>query len=499
MKKELDIIIIEDVARDAEAIEQELREARLPFTARRVESRPDFLAELDRHAPDIILSDFTLPEFNAIGALRLLKEKRLDIPFILITGNRSEEVAVECIHEGADDYILKASLKRLPTSIKNAFQRKAIEEAKAHAEMALRRSEEQYRLIAHNTRDVITMVDLEGRFTYVSPSSETSLGCAPEELVGKDALGLVHPDDQAGMRAAWEQSLAHKESRTAEVRMKHRNGEWRFFESVGSWIFDEQGQPQNAVFVNRDATRRKASEAALRELPRLIREAQEAERHRVARELHDSVNQILSSVKFRLQAIEGKLMEQNEGASRDVLKAKEHLEKAIQEVRRISRNLRPSELDDLGLVPAVRSLCSEFGERTGMAIDLGISRLPQTIPDDIELNLYRIIQEALGNIEKHSRATQVTLRLAREASLLKAAIRDNGRGFDAALLEHRKSKYPGMGLVDMKERAAFVGGNCTLRSAPGEGTEILIEMPLRLVEHSRPRQTQTAKSSTVQT
>src|SRR4030095_5161530 len=105
--------------------------------------------------PDIILSDFSLPDFDAIRALGLLKEKQLDVPFILVTGNRSEEVAVECIHQGADDYILKASLKRLPTSIKNALQKKVIGQAKAEAEMALRRSEEKYRLIATNSQDVI--------------------------------------------------------------------------------------------------------------------------------------------------------------------------------------------------------------------------------------------------------------------------------------------------------------------------------------------------------
>ena len=470
----------------------------MAFAARRVETREAFLAALQLRAPDIILSDFSLPDFDALEALTLLKQHRPGIPFILITGNRSEEVAVECIHEGADDYILKASLKRLPTSIKNALQKKAIEQAKAHAEIALRRSEEKYRLIAQNTRDVITMVDADGRFTYVSPSAEASLGRAPEDLAGQDALELVHPDDRAAMRTAWEQSRAHQESRTTEVRMKHRDGGWRLFESVGGWIFDEQGQPQSAVFVHRDATRRKAAEAKLRELPRLIREAQEAERHRVARELHDSVNQILSSVKFRLQAVEGKLTDQNEPAARAVLKAKEHLEKAIQEVRRISRNLRPSELDDFGLATAVRSLCAEFGERTGMALDLAITRLPPSLPGDLELNLYRIIQEAFGNIEKHSRATRVTLRLGREAFCIKAAICDNGRGFDPVTQEYRKAKQSGMGLVDMKERAAFVGGRCTLRSAPGAGTEIVIEMPLPVMEQSKTRQTRMSKTQIAQ-
>ena len=197
------------------------------------------------------------------------------------------------------------------------------------------------------------------------------------------------------------------------------------------------------------------------------------------------VRHLFAQVGHRLQAIEEKLIEKDQAAWRDTLKAKAHLEKAIQEVRRISRNLRPSELDDLGLAPAVRSLCSEFGERTGVVVDLSIAKLPQSLPNDIELNLYRIIQEALGNIEKHSRATRVSLRLAREASQIHATISDNGRGFDLLSPYGRKSKPPGMGLVDMKERAALLGGSCQLRSVPGSGTEILVEMPLKLVDNSK--------------
>lgn len=359
MKQPLDILIIEDVPADAAAIEAELREAGVAFTARRVETREAFLRALERR-PDIVLSDFTLPEFDALQALRELKARRPDVPFILITGNRSEEVAVECIHEGADDYILKASLKRLPTSLKNALQKKAGEQAKASAE------------------------------------------------------------------------------------------------------------------------------SALRELPRLIRDAQEAERRRVARDLHDSVNQILSAVKFRLQSVEEKLAPREDAAWRDVLKAQVHLEKAMQEVRRISRNLRPSELDDLGLVPAVRSLTEEFAERTGVRVELGFAGLPEKLPADTELNLYRIFQEALGNIERHAHARVVEVQLALEGPILRARIRDDGRGFDP----HRPRAgggRTGMGLVDMRERAEFVGGRCAVSSAPGQGTEIVIEMPLRLVGESAHR------------
>ncbi len=487
MKKELDILIIEDVSRDAELIELELGEAGLRHRSRRVVDQSGFLLALEAATPDIILSDFTLPEFDALSALQLLRKLELDVPFILVTGTRSEEVAVECIREGADDYILKASLKRLPTSIKNALDKKAMERASVEAEAALRRSEEQYRLIAQNTRDLISLVDVDGCFLYASPSHQTSLGYQPEELGGTQFIDLVHPEDQATLAGAWEQSLLHHDSRHAEIRVRHQNGKFLAFESIGSWIFDNDDEPQRAVIISRDITRRKESEDTLRRLPKLIREAQESERRRVARELHDSVIQILSSVKFRLQAIEEKLSATDEATWRDTLKAEAALEKAINEVRRISRNLRPSELDDLGLAPALRSLCSEFGERTGMAVNLSFNRVPRAIPDDIELNLYRIIQEALGNIEKHSRATEVSLRLARQASKLCAAIADNGCGFDPQAPRHRRAKPGGMGLVDMRERAALLGGQWQVRSQPGTGTEILVEMPLRPNETSKPK------------
>src|SRR6185295_5283527 len=216
--------------------------------------RGAFLTELSKARPYIVLSDFTLPEFDALEALHLLRKLKLDVPFILVTGTRSEEVAVECIREGADDYILKASLKRLPTSITNALQKRAIEQARVRTEAALRRSEEQYRLIAENTRDLISLVDVDGRFLYASPSHKTSLGYVPEELAGTELLELIHPEDSPAASAAWEQALQHRESRIAEVRMRHRNGNYRTFESVSNWIFDDKGHPQRAVIISRDIT-----------------------------------------------------------------------------------------------------------------------------------------------------------------------------------------------------------------------------------------------------
>jgi len=487
MDKELDILIVEDVPGDADAIEAELRQEGVRCRARRVETRDDFLAELTQAPPDLIISDFNLPTFDGLEALRLVQQIEPDIPFILVTGPRSEEVAVECMREGADDYILKNSLKRLPSAVHNVLRKKAAEREKAWAEAQLRRSEEQFRLITENTRDLVSLLDLEGQFLYASPSFKRQLGHLPAQLVGTDSLAIVHPGDRDSYGQSWQQALAHKDQRGTEVRLRREDGQWLTFESIATWVFDESGRPQRCVLIARDITRRKQAEDQLRSLPRLIVEAQETERRRVARELHDSVNQVLSSVKFRIESMEERLQRRDETIWREALKAKYLLDKAIQEVIRISRNLRPSELDDLGLAPAIRSLCQEFAERTGLRITHAFDQVPEHCGKEVELALYRIVQEALNNIEKHARAKAVELRVACEGTVLRTSIRDDGVGFDAQALSARKADQNGMGFIDMKERAAYVGGTCAVTSAPERGTEIHVILPLNPEPEPKPR------------
>lgn len=214
----------------------------------------------------------------------------------------------------------------------------------------------------------------------------------------------------------------------------------------------------------------------MRNLARVTLETQEAERRRVARELHDSVTQILSSAQFRLEQLDQDLAARDGASWREVLKCKVLVEKAIAEVGRICRNLRPPELDDLGLAAAVRGLCREFTERTRVPVELTPDSIPANPGSEVELHLYRIIQEALRNIEKHAAAKKVTLRLTQKHNSLQVEIRDDGRGF----LATKGNKLPdsGMGLRDMRERAAFLGGACAVKSAHNKGTEVLVEVPL---------------------
>ncbi|HWP59396.1 MAG TPA: EAL domain-containing protein [Candidatus Acidoferrales bacterium] len=266
MSSPLRLLLIEDVATDAELVCHELRKAKIDFRWRRVETKEAFLNELEAFAPHAILADYHLPRFNAMEALRLLKQRKLDIPFILVTGSQSEEVAVECMREGADDYILKTSLKRLPSALLNALRKHEAEQEKERAEAELRRREEQYRLITENTQDLICMLDPAGTLTYVSPSARALLGYESQSLVGTSCLELIHPEDRKAAGAALEQLFASPDGGAQEFRLRRAGGDWRIFESIGSRILDDTGKAQRLVLVARDVTERKRDEEMIRHL-----------------------------------------------------------------------------------------------------------------------------------------------------------------------------------------------------------------------------------------
>jgi len=193
--------------------------------------------------------------------------------------------------------------------------------------------------------------------------------------------------------------------------------------------------------------------------------------------LHDSVNQILSSVKFRMESVEDRIQLKDKALRAVVANAKLSLENAIHEVRRISQNLRPSELDDLGVVSAIRSMCDEFKAATKIEVELKISRFPKNLSPEVEVTVYRIVQEALSNVAKHSEATRLTIRCAKEHSHLALQIVDNGRGTESSDLGERSAGRLGMGLLNMKERAASVGGSVSIHSSLKKGMEINVQLP----------------------
>ncbi len=226
------------------------------------------------------------------------------------------------------------------------------------------------------------------------------------------------------------------------------------------------------IFAARAAIAVELSERVAREAMQRMVTAQELERRRLARELHDETGQALTSVLLGLKAVEEA---GNEEALRSAAaELRELVVGTLQDVRRLAVELRPKALDDFGLVPALERLAQSFTEQTGIAVDVE-SRLPvERLPGDAETALYRVVQEALTNVVKHAGARRISILVTARDDAVAAVIEDDGQGFDPA-----STREEGVGLVGMRERMTLLGGRLEIESRPGFGTTILAEVPVR--------------------
>lgn len=210
----------------------------------------------------------------------------------------------------------------------------------------------------------------------------------------------------------------------------------------------------------------------------LVIEAQEDERARVARDLHDEIGQALTSVLLALRLVEGALSD----TSPDVAEARQRVGEvrelavaALADVRRLAFDLRPTVLDDLGLAVALEGLAQHFTQRHGIALEVAVDGLadPPRLPAPVETVVYRVVQEALTNVARHAQARSVSLVVRRSTARLRAVIEDDGAGFDPA-----RPAPQALGLLGMAERAAAVGGTVEIASRPQAGTTVMLEVPL---------------------
>jgi signal transduction histidine kinase len=209
-----------------------------------------------------------------------------------------------------------------------------------------------------------------------------------------------------------------------------------------------------------------------------IIEAQENERRRISRELHDGLGQLLSAAKLNFGMIDFMSNNNREKTTEIVKQVDGIISKAIVEARRIAHDLRPTTLDDFGLIPALRILCQEFSKITGIKVKFQVSPTLERIDPKVEIAIYRIIQESFNNISKYAEATEVSLDIYRKDNCVFVRVKDNGKGFDPESVTKSKKAGGGFGLLNMKERAELIGGKVEILSSPGQGTELLLEINL---------------------
>ena len=459
----LKILLLEDDPADAELVQRLLKKDNPAYRYALAVDKASYLQLLGEFRPDIILSDNSLPQFSALDALQETRQRFTDIPFILVTGTVSDEFAANIIKSGADDYILKDRLTRLPAAIESALQ-------KRRSASVIRSSEETRRLIMNASPDAIVCFDNENRMTTWNPQSEQMFGWDEPSILGSP-LDTILPGlqkDKTGLL-----------NRTIEIFAQRRNGE-EFPVELSIVQISQGGQQFYCSFI-RDISPRKKSEAALRALEleilnhrvqqqkkisRAIIKAQETERNHIGQELHDNVNQVLASIKMLL-TITGEKFENMKG---DLRYPVELIDNTIAEIRSLSsQHVTP--LKNIDLRDMVREQLDKVQGQYGIPIIFIYQAGNRKMEDELKLNIYRVIQEQLNNIIKHAAARHVTVSIEGEDKIITIGINDDGKGFDL------QKKRNGIGISNMINRVETFNGTLKIESSPGNGCSILIKIP----------------------
>ncbi len=329
----------------------------------------------------------------------------------------------------------------------------------------------------------ITVVDENGRQSYVNRAFCRMVGWEEEELVGALPPFKYWPPDQSETMASIFQS--HLDNQVprggTEMILRRRNGE-RFWALVLSApLIDGQGRTKGRIGSVYDINERKRIEERVRMLSQQLLRSQEEERLRISRELHDVIGQNLSALKI---ALEGPWMNRLENIPEVGQRTKEWshiLQETIQGVRDMAHTLRPSSLDQLGLIKTILQYCEEFAAKNRIEVDFKAAGIDDTALDyDTRIALYRLIQEGLINISKHAAATLAVIRLVSSFPDIILRIEDNGQGFDVEKRREAAVEEKRLGLSSMEERVTLLQGKMKIDSQPGRGTRVSIEIPSQL-------------------
>ena len=338
-------------------------------------------------------------------------------------------------------------------------------------EAILRESETRFQLVADTAPVLIWMSGVDNLRTYFNKPWLEFTGRTFESQLGNGWSEGVHPEDLRRCVTTYVECFDRRETFRMEYRLRKADGVYRWVVDYGVPRFNQDGSFAGYIGSCIDITDSKAAEEAMSTMSRKLVAVQEKERTRIARELHDDINQRLALLAFEMH----ELLKSDPGQIMPIIsKVVEEIGQLSRDIQEISHDLHSSKLEHLGLLAAVTGYCREFAAQQKLVIDFSHDSITAAVSQEVSLTLFRILQESLHNAVKYSGVRHFNVELGCNSNEIFLRVADSGVGFDPELERHRR----GLGLVSMKERARLVNGSLTIHTKPGEGTSIHARVPI---------------------
>jgi PAS domain S-box-containing protein len=400
------------------------------------------------------------------------KHLRFDKEYKITRNDNGEECWVHGL--GELEYDNNKQPIKLIGTISDITERKRAEEA-------LITSELRFRILTGNAPTGIFQTDAHGKNTYVNETWMGFTGMTFDEAMGDGWIAAIHPDDRQKLIKEWNEKSEKGLESSSEHRLIHKNGNFIWVSGKAVPLFNTSGEFAGYIGTISDVTDRKKAEQelaesykAIRKLTEHLQNIREEERAHIAREIHDELGQQLTVMKMDISWINKKIGIQDEPVKARMKELLAMLDQTVKSVRRISSELRPSLLDDLGLTATMEWQLTEFEKRFDIKTYFKPDDAEIKLSESMKTTLFRIFQESLTNVARHSKAKKVTVSLSLHNSSIVLSVVDNGVGFDKQNSIGKKT----LGILGMQERTSMIGGTYEISGKPGKGTKVVVRIPL---------------------
>jgi PAS domain S-box-containing protein len=464
------ILVIDDDPGLARLIVKTLRREGLESSA--AHTAKEALAAVQKSKPNLLLLDLQLPDMRGPEVIQSFASQGISVPFVVITGQGDERVAVEMMKRGALDYLIKDAdfLETMAARVQRVLDELQTKERLARTEEALNREFAFSSAVLETLGALVVVLDFEGRIRRWNRACEETTGYSREEVLGKPIAQFIPPDETSGVRKILVELQQGRDFNEFENHLHTRNGERKLISWSNTSLRNSAGAIEHIIATGIDITERK-------ELERELLEISNREKLRIGQDLHDGICQELTAIELMSEVLEQRLVKKAPAEAAQAGKIAANVRQTIVNTKNVARGLTPVFIEAQGLASALEELCAIFEKVYHVNCSFK-SKEPLTVQNHAAAtHLYRIAQEAATNAIKHGGATKIVMQVTPgdNNENLNLEISDNGKGFPEKL-----DNSKGMGLRIMKHRAGMIGGSIEFNPATPRGARVICTFSRKL-------------------